>query len=54
MNRFKSGIENLKDEAVAECLNSLTKTFVKMAIGSVIGFFILGVIFADEETNENK
>lgn len=52
MNRFKSGIKNFKDDAFAECLNSLTKQFVKMTIVTAITFFVLGFIFPDRETNE--
>jgi len=51
MNRFKSGIKSLKEDAFVECLNSLTKQFVRMTIGSALTFFILGFIFTDKEEN---
>lgn len=54
MNRLKSGIKQLTDEAYATTLNSLTRDFVKMAVVATVVFFGLGFIFPDRNTNENK
>lgn len=52
MNRFKSGIKNLKCDAFAECLNDLTNKFVGTVIVAAIIFFTLGYVFTDSDANE--
>lgn len=55
-NRIKTGIKVMTSECYTDTLNTLTKQFVRSAIGAAIAFFVLGFIFPDkeEETNENE